>query len=183
MSKGDFVPSVRERYDRRNLVTPLDRFQRDRVDEHLPKIAPVDFGAIAGVAAGAVEQDIAVFIDNTFCIFARTDETEERIKQPCSFEGNLTVIFVNIEQASLRSCVRRGFSFVDCCCEAMEMENTGECEATKSDTNNCNWISHCCAPVVTAHAASVGADCCDWPDVSSDRCFWRRWPNQARRVV
>jgi hypothetical protein len=62
-----------------------------------------------------------VFIDNTFCIFAKADKTEERVKEPCGFEGNLTVIFVNIEQAALRSCARRDFSFVDCCFEAMEM--------------------------------------------------------------
>jgi hypothetical protein len=102
-------------------MTPLDRFRRDRIDKHLPEIAPIDFGATASVAAGVVEQDVSVLVDNAFCIFARADETEERVKEPCGFEGNLTVIFVNIEQAALRSCARRDFSFVDGCCEAVEM--------------------------------------------------------------
>jgi hypothetical protein len=75
----------------------------------------------ANAAAGVVEQDVAVFIDNTFCIFARADETEEGVKEPRGFQGDLTVVLVNIEQASLRSYARRDFGFVDHCCEATQM--------------------------------------------------------------
>jgi hypothetical protein len=87
-------------------MTPLERFRRDRIDEHLPEIAPVNFGASARVTARVVEQDLSVFIDNTFCAFARADEKEEAVKEPCGFERDLTAIFVNIEQASLPSCAR-----------------------------------------------------------------------------
>src|SRR5580698_1065426 len=150
IGKAEFVPSAPERRNRRNLMSPLDHFRRDRIDKHSPQIAAVNFGATADVAAGMVEQDGSVFIDNTFCVFARADETEERVEEPCGFEGDLTVIFVNIEQASLRSCARRDFSFVNRCREAMQVQNTSECEATEPGSDNRNWLSHRCAPVVTS---------------------------------
>ncbi len=49
------MPSVPEGGYRRNFVTPLYPFRRDRINKHLPKIAPGYFGAIARVAARVVE--------------------------------------------------------------------------------------------------------------------------------
>ncbi|GCC46720.1 hypothetical protein chiPu_0030735, partial [Chiloscyllium punctatum] len=73
MGKGDVVPSVTARSDRRDLVSPSNRIRRDRIDQYAPKIAAVDLGARAGAAAGLVEQDMAVFVDDALGIFTGTD--------------------------------------------------------------------------------------------------------------
>jgi hypothetical protein len=46
----------------------------------LPKIAPVDLGTIAGEAAGVIEQNDAVFINDTFRVFPGPHEAEELVK-------------------------------------------------------------------------------------------------------
>jgi hypothetical protein len=62
----------------------------ERADQHLPKIAPVDLGTIAGEAAGVIEQNDAGFINDTFRVFPATDKAEELVKSACGLQGKLT---------------------------------------------------------------------------------------------
>jgi hypothetical protein len=118
-----------------------------RVDQHLAKVAPVDFGTLAGVAARVVEQDLAVLVDDAFGVFAGADETQEGVEEPGGFQGDLTVVFVDIEQPALRSDAGRGLGFVDRGGNAMKMQDTREDEAAKAGADDGDGASQRCAPV------------------------------------
>ena len=48
-----------------------------------------------------------MLIDDTFCVFPRTNERKKRFKQPRIFQCNLSVVLVNVEQSALRSRIDR----------------------------------------------------------------------------
>jgi hypothetical protein len=73
------------------------------------------------VTAGFIEQDYAILVDDTLRIFTRTDEADKRLKEPCGFQRNLTVVWVDVEQAALRSCTSRSFGFVYGRCDTVKM--------------------------------------------------------------
>jgi hypothetical protein len=81
----------------------MDRSIWEGIEEQSPKIAAIDFGSLAGVATGFVEENISILIDNALCIFAGTDESKKCVKQTRILEGKLSAVFVNIQEPSLRS--------------------------------------------------------------------------------
>ena len=56
--------------------------------------------------ARSIEQDVAVLVDDALCILTRADDPEERIEEAGRFERQLPIVFVKIEQTSLRPRVR-----------------------------------------------------------------------------
>jgi hypothetical protein len=84
-------------------MVPSDRSVWEGIEEQSPKIAPIDLGPLAGVATCFVEENISILIDNALCIFARTDESKKCVIQTRILEGKLSVVFVNIQESSLRS--------------------------------------------------------------------------------
>jgi hypothetical protein len=47
-----------------------------------------------------------------------------------------------VEQSALRPRMNRRFRFIDNGGNAVEMEDAGKCETTKSGTNDCDRVSH-----------------------------------------
>jgi hypothetical protein len=123
-------------------VTPLDRFIWKRFDKQFAKIAAIYLGAFAGVATGFIEKNIAILIDDAFRILAGTNEWKEGVEQACIFEGDLPVVFVHVEKATLRSRMDGCFCFVDGGGNAVNVKDTGKDEAAGACTDNCDGVSH-----------------------------------------
>jgi hypothetical protein len=123
-------------------VTPPDRFFRKRFDEQSSKIAAVYLGALAGVATGLIEENFAILSDDAFCIFAGTHEWKESVKQACIFEGDLPVVFVHVEKATLRSRMNGCFCFVDGGGHAVNVKDAGKDKAARARTDDCDEILH-----------------------------------------
>jgi hypothetical protein len=123
-------------------VTPPDRFFRKRFDQQSAKIATVYLGAFAGVAAGVIEKNIAILIDDAFCIFAGTHEWKEGFEQACLFEGDLSVVFVHVEKTALRSRMNGCFCFVDGGGNAVKVKDAGKDKAARACTDNCDGVVH-----------------------------------------
>jgi hypothetical protein len=140
--ENDFVSPVAHGPNRRNLVIPLDRFIRKRLDQQSAKIAAVYLGAFGGVATWCIEEHIAIQIDDAFRIFAGTNEWKEGVEQACIFEGDLSVVFVHVEKAALRSRMNGCFCFVDGGGNAVKVKDTGKDKAAGACTDNCDWVSH-----------------------------------------
>jgi hypothetical protein len=140
--ENDFVSPTAHRFNRRNLVTPPDRFFRKRFDKQSAKIAAVYLGAFAGVATGFIEKNLAILIDDAFRIFAGTHECKEGVEQACIFEGDLSVVFVHVEKAALRSRMNGYFCFVDGGGNAVKVKDTGKDKAARACTDNCDGVSH-----------------------------------------
>jgi hypothetical protein len=140
--ENDFVSPASRRSNRRNLVTPLDRFIRKRFDKQSAKIAAIHLGAFTGVATGFIEKNIAILIDDAFRIFTGAHEWKEGIEQACIFEGDLSVVFVHVEKAALRSRMNGCFCFVDGGGNPVKMKDTGKDKAAGACTNNCDGVSH-----------------------------------------
>ncbi len=144
--EDDFVSPAAYRFNRRNLVTPLDRAFRKRFDQQSAKIAAVYLGAFAGVATWCIEENITILIDDAFRIFAETNEWKEGIEQPCIFEGDLPVVFVHVEKAALRSRMNGRFCFVDGGGNAVKVKDAGKDKAARACTNNCDEVLHVALP-------------------------------------
>jgi len=123
-------------------VTPPDRFFRKRFDQQSAKIAAIYLGALAGVATGFIEKNIAILIDDAFRIFAGTHERKEGVEQACIFECDLPVVFVHVEKATLRSRMNGCFCFVDGGGNAVNVKDAGKDKAAGARTDNCDGISH-----------------------------------------
>jgi hypothetical protein len=123
-------------------VTPPDRFIRKRFDQQSAKIAAVYLGAFAGVATGFIEKNLAILIDDAFRIFAGTHKWKEGVEQACLSEGDLSVVFVHVEEPTLRSRMNGCLCFVDNGGNAVKVKDAGKDKAAGARTDNCDGILH-----------------------------------------
>jgi hypothetical protein len=59
------------------------------------------------------------------------DDLNELVKESRSLEGELPVVFVNIEHAPLRARIRRGFRFVDRRYNTVNVEDARKRQSTE----------------------------------------------------
>ena len=85
---------------------------------------------------GLIEQDVAILVHYPLRLSLSADEFEELVVEPGCFECELPVVFVDIEQAPLRSRVRRGFRFVDRRSDAVNVQDSGKCQPTEPGTDD-----------------------------------------------
>src|ERR1700678_1583972 len=85
---------------------------------------------------GLIEQDVAVLVEDPLRLGARENDLEELVVEPRCLECQLPVVIVNIEQASLGAGGRRGFGFVDRCCDTVNMQDPGKRQPAEPRTND-----------------------------------------------
>ena len=64
------------------------------------------------------------------------------VEQACVFERDLPVVFVHVEEATLRSRMNGRFCFVDGGGNAVKVKDAGKDKAAGACTDNCDVISH-----------------------------------------
>lgn len=87
-------------------MTPPYRLWRNRANKQGSQVFPVNFRAIADRVAGTVEQNTTFLVDHAFCIFTRRDKINEGVTELRSFQSDLAVMLMDIEQPALSSCYR-----------------------------------------------------------------------------
>jgi hypothetical protein len=123
VGKGQHVLSATQPGNGFELVSPADCIGRQRLHEHLAQVSPVNLWTLAVSRAGPIEEDIVVLIDYPFRIFAGPDDVAEFVEKARRFERALAIMFVEIEPAALRACGRRGLGLIDCCPDAVDMQD------------------------------------------------------------
>ncbi|GKS13126.1 hypothetical protein YDYSY3_41260 [Paenibacillus chitinolyticus] len=69
---------------------------------------------------------------------AFVDKAEELVEQSCCLERKLSVVFVDVELPALRAGLCRGLRLVDCCGDAVDVENAREGQASQAAANDRN---------------------------------------------
>jgi hypothetical protein len=147
--EGEVAAALRTVPDRGELVTPSDRFGRQRVDEQAPESATIHFRTGRTGVRRSVEQDRAVTVDHALGVLARADQSEERVVQTGCAKRDLSGLFVDVEQAALRAGRRRSLAFVDRRGNAVSLKHPGEGQPAQSCSDNGDGLLHtallCCA--------------------------------------
>src|ERR1700723_1434375 len=94
-------------------MPPVDRAGRKRVQQNATKVPAGYLRSTAVAFVGLIQQDVCVLVEHALSLRLGLDEPEEFLKESRCLEGELPVVFVDIEQASLPAGVCRSFGFVN----------------------------------------------------------------------
>jgi hypothetical protein len=83
-----------------------------------------------------------VLVEYTRRFAAGVDDFAKLCEQSRCLKRELPVMFVDIEHAPLRSCIRRGVRFVDRRGNSVDVKNTGQHQATKAGADDRDWSIH-----------------------------------------
>ena len=84
------------------------------------------FGYLRSTAVtlvGLIQQDVGILVEDALRLSLAWMSGGIRQEESRRLECELPVVFVDIEQASLRSYVRSSFCFVDRCCNSVDVED------------------------------------------------------------
>jgi hypothetical protein len=131
-AKRERVAAIAERRDSGEPPSPADRACGQRFDQDAAQIAAQHLWASAGAVVGHVEQHRAVPVEDAGGFAALVDDRAELFGEAGGGECRLTVLFVDVELATLGAGMRRGVGLVDRRGDAMDMEDASQDEAAKA---------------------------------------------------
>jgi hypothetical protein len=75
-------------------------------------------------------------VDDALGILARKREAKKLVEEARGFQPELPVVFVDVEQAALRSRVGRSFGFINRRGDAVDVQDTCERQSAKAGTDD-----------------------------------------------
>jgi hypothetical protein len=91
------MPPVAEGRHCRGLVPPADRAVRKGVQQNSTKVSAGYLRSTAVSLVGLIQQNVAVLVEDALCFGLSLDEPKKFLKEPGCLEGELPVVFVDIE--------------------------------------------------------------------------------------
>ena len=120
-------------------MPPTDCTGRKGIQQNTTKVYPGYLRSATISLVGLIQQDVGVFVEDILRLSLSLDEAEELLEESCRLECELPVVFMDIEQAALSTCVCRSFRFLDRRGNSMNVEHTRKRQSAEPSTDDRDW--------------------------------------------